>query len=425
MTVLERAEATLTSGASCPSCRHCGSDLTLIMADLGMSPIANDYVDPARHAGMEPFYPLEVFVCRACRLAQTRDVLRAESIFREDYAYFSSHSTSWVEHARRYVETMTARLSLGPHSCVVELASNDGYLLQFVKAAGIKCVGVEPCESVAAAARAKGIDTRVAFFGTAQAGALVAEGFAADLVTGNNVLAHVPDINDFLAGVALLLKPEGVATFEVQHLIRLMERNQFDTIYHEHFSYLSLIAAQRIFEAAGLRVFDVEEPPTHGGSIRFIACRSNASHRETPAVARVLAEERAFGLDDDAAYVKWAANVAETKRRLLELLIPLKRAGKTIAGYGAAAKGVTLLNYCGVAKDCLDFIVDRAPSKTFKLMPGVHVPILPPEAVFERKPDYLLILPWNLKEEIKAQMEGIRAWGGKFIIPIPVPVIEE
>ncbi|UFZ04774.1 class I SAM-dependent methyltransferase [Bradyrhizobium ontarionense] len=408
-----------------PKCRHCGDDLTLKLIDLGASPVANDYVDPANYTKAEPFYPLETFVCRGCRLAQTRDLLAASDIFRADYAYFSSHSTSWLDHARTYVQTMADRFKLGPASRHVEIASNDGYLLQYSIAKGISCLGVEPCESVALAARAKGIDTRVEFFGRAYATILREEGWSADLVTANNVLAHVPDINDFVGGVKILLNPEGVATFEVQHLLTLMQRHQFDTIYHEHFSYLSLIAGLRIFARAGLRVFDVELPETHGGSIRFFVCHQQASHPESPNVADVLARERAYGLHDDAIYIAWNEQVKETKRALLELLTALKRAGKKIVGYGAPAKGVTLLNYCGVRTDFLDFTVDRAPSKQGRYMPGVRIPILPPEAIFEARPDYVLILPWNIKNEIKAQMADIRNWGGRFIVPVPKATIEE
>lgn len=405
------------------SCRHCGTPLSLELADLGASPVANDYISPAAWGGMEPFFPLKVFVCTRCRLAQTMDLIQADALFRSDYAYFSSHSTTWLEHARVYVASMVERFGLGQGSHVVEVASNDGYLLQHVKAANIPHLGIEPCESVATAARGIGIDTLIAFFGARLAEQLAAEGKSADLIAANNVLAHVPDINDFVRGAAILLKPEGVATFEVQHLLRLMQKIQFDTIYHEHFSYLSLIAARHIFEAAGLRVFDVEELGTHGGSIRFFVCRKEASHPETENVARVLAEERAYGLHEDAVYEEWAARVRKTKRDLLKLLIDIKERGGTIAGYGAPAKGVTLLNYCGVARDFLDFTVDRAPSKQNRLLPGVHVPILAPEAIFARKPDYVLILPWNLKDEIMAQMAEIRSWGGKFIIPIPSPII--
>jgi hypothetical protein len=395
------------------------------LADLGASPVANDYVPAGEAGGMEPFYPLEVLVCTECRLVQTRDLLSDSDLFRADYAYFSSHSDSWLDHARRYVDGAIGRLGLNVTSQVVEVASNDGYLLQYFQQAGVPCLGIEPCRSVAEAAIGKGIPTRIEFFGTALARGLRAEGIVADLITANNVLAHVPDINDFVAGVAVLLGPEGVATFEVQHLLRLMERNQFDTIYHEHFSYISLIAARRIFDRAGLRVFDVEELPTHGGSIRFLVCRREASHAETANVARVLKEETEYGLTTDAAYERWAANIRRLKRDLLKLLIAIKDEGKSIAGYGAPAKGVTLLNYCGIGRDFLDFTVDRAPSKQGRLLPGVHVPILAPDAIVERKPDYVLILPWNLKDEIKSQMRAVREWGGRFIVPIPTPAIED
>jgi len=408
-----------------PKCRHCGHDLTLKLIDLGASPVANDYVDPANYTQAEPFYPLETFVCRECRLAQTRDLLAASDIFRADYAYFSSHSTSWLEHARAYVEDMARRFRLGANSRHVEIASNDGYLLQYSIKKGISCLGVEPCESVALAARDKGIETRITFFGRATANKLREEGWSADLITANNVLAHVPDINDFVGGIKTLLAPEGVATLEVQHLLTLMQRHQFDTIYHEHFSYLSLIAGLRIFAKAGLRVFDVELPETHGGSIRFFVCHEQASHAESPNVADVLARERAYGLHDDATYVAWNEQVKETKRALLELLVFLKRDNKKIVGYGAPAKGVTLLNYCGVRTDFLDFTVDRAPSKQGRYMPGVRIPILPPEAIIEAKPDYVLILPWNIKNEIKTQMAEIRSWGGRFIVPVPKATIEE
>ncbi len=408
-----------------PKCRHCGQELTLKLIDLGLSPVANDYVDPENYTKAEPFYPLEALVCRECRLVQTRDLLAASDIFRADYAYFSSHSTSWLEHASSYVDDMVKRFGLGSGSRHVEIASNDGYLLQYSLGKQIKCLGIEPCESVAVAARKKGIETRIEFFGRDYARKLLDEGWAADLITANNVLAHVPDINDFVGGVKILLSPEGVATFEVQHLLTLMQRHQFDTIYHEHFSYLSLIAGQRIFAKAGLRVFDVELPPTHGGSIRFFVAHEKSSHAESPRVSDVLAKERAYGLDGDAIYVAWNESVKETKRSLLELLVSLKRDGKTIVGYGAPAKGVTLLNFCGVAGDFLDFTVDRAPSKQGRYLPGVRIPIMPPEAIFEAKPDYVLILPWNIKDEIKTQMEGIRAWGGRFIVPVPKATIED
>jgi SAM-dependent methyltransferase len=408
-----------------PKCRHCGDDLSLKLISLGMSPVANDYVEPANYMKAEPFYPLEAFVCRNCRLVQTRDLLAASDIFRADYAYFSSHSTSWLDHASTYVDYMAARFDLGANSRHVEIASNDGYLLQYSMAKGIKCLGIEPCESVALAAREKNIETRVEFFGRQFADVLCGEGWTADLITANNVLAHVPDINDFVGGVKMLLAPNGVATFEVQHVLTLMQRHQFDTIYHEHFSYLSLIAGQRIFAKAGLRVFDVELPETHGGSIRFFVCHAQSSHPESPRVAEVLAKERAYGLDSDATYIAWNESVKETKRDLLDLLVSLKRKSKTIVGYGAPAKAVTLLNYCGVGVDFLDFTVDRAPSKQGHYLPGVRIPILPPEAIIEAKPDYVLILPWNIKQEIKEQMAEIRSWGGQFIVPVPKATIEE
>jgi hypothetical protein len=351
-------------------------------------------------------------------------MLAAGDIFRADYAYFSSHSSSWLEHAKTYVEDMARRFGLTPASRHVELASNDGYLLQYSMAKGIQCLGIEPCESVALAGRAKGIDTRIEFFGRNYARQLLTEGWAADLITGNNVLAHVPDINDFLDGVKLLLAPDGVATFEVQHLLRLMQRHQFDTIYHEHFSYLSLIAGARIFAKAGLRVFDVERPETHGGSIRFFVCHAHSARSESPRVAKLLDEEQAYGLDSDAIYIAWNESVKATKRDLLELLVELKRQSKTIVGYGAPAKAATLLNYCGIGSDFLDFTVDRAPSKQGRYLPGVRIPIFPPEANFEAKPDFVLILPWNLKDEIKAQMREIRSWGGRFIVPVPKATIE-
>ncbi len=411
-------------GDATPSCRHCGTPLTLTLLDLGMSPVANDLIDPERQSAMEPFYPLKIMVCSECRLAQTRDFHSGDDIFREDYVYFSSFSTSWLDHAKRYVDGMVERFGLGPESTVIEIASNDGYLLQFVKEKGIKAVGVEPCRSVAEAAQQKGIDTRIAFVGKSFGESMAAEGLKADLIPANNVFAHVPDINDFVAGAAAMLKPEGVATFEVQHLLRLMQRNQFDTMYHEHFSYLSLIAAQRIFKHSGLRVFDVEELPTHGGSIRFFVCHDGASHAETPNVARVLNEERAYGMHEDDVYRAWQEQVRETKRAFLSLLIDLKRQGKTIVGYGAPAKGNTLLNYCGIGTDFLEFTTDLAPAKQGKLLPGSHIPIRAPEAIFEAKPDYVVILPWNLKEEIKEQMAGIREWGGQFVIPSRTPSIE-
>jgi SAM-dependent methyltransferase len=416
--------APITPGFT-PKCRHCGDELSLRLISLGMSPVANDYVEPSNYMKAEPFYPLEAFVCRGCRLVQTRDLLAAADIFRADYAYFSSHSTSWLDHASAYVDYMVSRFGLGNGSRHVEIAANDGYLLQYSMAKGISCLGIEPCESVAQEARRKKIETRVEFFGRSYANVLRAEGWTADLITANNVLAHVPDINDFVGGVRELLTPNGVATFEVQHLLTLMQRHQFDTIYHEHFSYLSLIAGQRIFAEAGLRVFDVELLETHGGSIRFFVCRDDAGHPESANVRDVLAREIEYGLRSDDVYVRWSESVMETKRAFVELLTRLKRQSKSIAGYGAPAKAVTLLNYCGVRTDFIDFTVDRAPSKQGRFLPGVRLPILAPEAIAEMKPDYVVILPWNIKDEIKEQMKEIRSWGGKFIVPVPTANIED
>jgi hypothetical protein len=394
------------------------------MANLGLSPVANDYVANERYREPEPFYPLEVRVCQGCRLAQTLDVRRADEIFRADYAYFSSHSTTWLKHAETYVDSMIRRFEFDRSSRIVEIASNDGYLLQFARARGLKCLGIEPSGSVARAAQENGIETLIEFFDAKMADRLVSNGWRADLLTANNVLAHVPDINDFVRGVSVLLAPEGVATFEVQHLLKLMQRHQFDTIYHEHFSYLSLLAAQRIFEKAGLRIFDVEELETHGGSIRFFICRVDASHPSQAAVERMLQDEIDYGLATDQIYRSWSAAVMETKRALLDLLIQLKRQNKSIVGYGAPAKAVTLLNYCGIGPDFLDYTVDRAPSKIGRFLPGVRLPILPPDAIFATKPDFILVLPWNIKDEIEAQLERVRDWGARFIIPIPVARIE-
>jgi len=402
------------------SCRHCGAPLSTVFADLGATPVSNDYLSEAKRHSAEPYYPLRAYVCSDCRLVQLEDFRRADDLFREDYAYFSSVSTSWVTHAQRYAEAMQSRFGLGAQSQVVEVASNDGYLLQFFKAAGVPVQGIEPCRSVADFATAqKGIPTLVEFFGAALGARLAAEGKAADLIAANNVLAHVPDINDFVSGFREILKPEGVATFEFPSLTNLIALNQFDTIYHEHFSYLSLLAVERILQANGLRVFDVERLPTHGGSLRVFACRAGASHATTEAVAAERAAEHAAGLGEDAVYLAFAEQVRETKRALLELLIGLKRQGKTIVGYGAPAKGNTLLNYCGIGADFLDFTVDRAVQKQGMYLPGTRLAIRAPEAIDALKPDYVLILPWNIKDEIIGQMAHIRDWGGQFIVPIP------
>jgi SAM-dependent methyltransferase len=401
-------------------CRHCAAALSVIFADLGATPVSNDYIPLSRRYDAEPYYPLRAYVCEKCRLVQLEDYRRATELFREDYAYFSSVSSSWVDHAHRYADAMEGRFKLGPLSNVVEIASNDGYLLQFFKAKGINVLGIEPSRSVAEyAIEKKDIPSLVEFFGRAVGARLNGEGKAADLMAANNVLAHVPDINDFVQGFRELLKPQGVATFEFPHLLNLIKFNQFDTIYHEHFSYLSLLAADQIFKANGLRVFDVEQIPTHGGSLRLFVCRDAAAWLTSVRVEGLLAIEKEAGLDDNKIYQAFAEQVRETKRALLSLLIELKRAGKTIVGYGAPAKGNTLLNYCGIGADMLEFTVDLSKKKQGMFLPGTRLPIKSPEAIDAVKPDYVLILPWNIKEEIMVQMARIRGWGGKFIVPIP------
>lgn len=413
------------ASASGAACRHCGAPLEIVLADLGNSPIANDLIPADRIGDPETTYPLEVRVCGQCWLAQAGDVLPADAIFRADYTYFSSHSSTWLAHAKAYVDMAVERFGLGADSRVVEVACNDGYLLQYVQEAGIPCLGVEPTSGPAEMARRMGIEVEIRFFGEAAGADLAERGWRADLLIANNVLAHVPDINDFVRGVAAILRPEGVATFEVQHLLRLMQGRQFDTIYHEHFSYLSLIAAERLFDAAGLRVFAVDNLPTHGGSVRFFVCRKDSARPNEASVESMRNEELEYGLDKPATYRAWSKDVLDTKFALLELCLGLKRQGKTIVGYGAPAKGVTLLNYCGVDSDFIDYTVDRAPSKKGCYLPGVHVPILDPSEILNTRPDYVLILPWNLKDEIKDQMAAVRDWGGRFITPVPKAKIED
>lgn len=401
------------------SCRFCGADLRHVFVDLGMSPPCESFLSHEQLNHGETFYPLTVYVCSECFLVQLQEYIAPDAIF-SDYAYFSSYSTSWLAHAERYVSMITERRGLGPESLVVELASNDGYLLQYFVQRGIPCLGVEPAANVAAAAREKGVESVTSFFGRALAQRLRDEGRRADLLLGNNVLAHVPDINDFVGGMAILLAPGGAITMEFPHLLRLMEGNQFDTIYHEHFSYLALGVVERIFAHHGLTVFDVEELPTHGGSLRIYA-RHSAEDGPAPSerVAAIKAQEAAAGLDTLAGYTAFAAQVEETKWALLSTLIELRRQGKTIVGYGAPGKGNTLLNFCGIRTDFLAYTVDRNPHKHGKYLPGTHIPIFPPEKIFETRPDYVLILPWNLRDEIVSQMSDIRAWGGQFIAPIP------
>jgi hypothetical protein len=399
-------------------CRLCGGGLEHTFVDLGMSPLCESFLAPRQLDAMEPYFPLHVLVCGGCFLVQLKEYVSPEHIFRE-YAYFSSYSTTWVAHAKRYCETITQRLGLGPESLVVELASNDGYLLQHFLPLGVPVLGIEPAVNVAKVAIDKGIPTRVDFFGVELAEALVIEGKRADLIAGNNVLAQVPDLNDFVAGMVRLLEPEGVITLEFPHLERLIAENQFDTIYHEHFSYFSLITIERLAARHRLKLIDVEELPTHGGSLRVYLAHAASMRPVAQSVPALLARERGLGFEDVATYASFGEQVKRTKRKLLSFLIEAKDQGKVICGYGAPGKGNTLLNYCGIGTDFLEFTVDRNPYKHGRFTPGMHVPIHGVEAIDARKPDYLLILPWNLKDEIIQQMRHIAAWGGKFIIPIP------
>ena len=405
-----------------PSCRFCDEPLDHVFADLGTSPLCESFVDPARAHEAEPFYPLVARVCGSCWLVQLEEFVSPEAIF-TDYAYFSSFSESWLDHARRYVDMVVERFGLGPSSRVVELASNDGYLLQYFAPHAVPVLGIEPAKNVALEAEARGVPTLTEFFGRAVGARLRDEGRGADLVIGNNVLAQVPDLNDFVGGIRALLNPDGVVTLEFPHLVRLMEENQFDTIYHEHFSYFSLLTAERILGHHGLAVFDVDELPTHGGSLRVYARHAAAGGEAAPAVAALRDREKGFGIDDVAAYRRFQEGVSATKRELLSLLIDLKGDGASIVGYGAPGKGNTLLNYCGIRTDLLDYTVDRNHHKHGKLLPGTRIPIHPVDRIRETKPDYVLILPWNLEAEIRAQMGDIREWGGRFIIPIPRAVI--
>jgi SAM-dependent methyltransferase len=384
-----------------------------------MSPLCESYVPAERLSSMERFYPLRVYVCERCLLVQLEEFVAPGEIFSE-YAYFSSYSDSWVEHARRYCELVTARFGLGPRSRVMEIASNDGYLLQHFVAKGIPVLGIEPAANVAQTAVAKGVPTVVRFFGRQAAEEIRGQHGAPDLIVGNNVLAHVPDINDFVSGMKALLKAGGVITMEFPHVLELIELNQFDTIYHEHFSYLSLGTVERIFGAHGLAVFDVERIPTHGGSLRIYACHAGDEGKPTSErVAALRALEASKGYDRLEAYLSFEESVRRTKRTLLEFLIRARGEGKRIVGYGAPGKGNTLLNYCGIRTDFLEFTVDRNPYKHGKFTPGTHIPILPPQRLLEARPDYVLILPWNLREEIVESLAGIREWGGRFVIPIP------
>jgi len=402
-----------------PSCRFCAAALRHTFVDLGMSPLCESYVPAERLAEMERFYPLHARVCERCLLVQLDEFVAPQDIFSE-YAYFSSYSDSWVAHAARYVDAAIQRFDIGRDDLVMEIASNDGYLLQHVAARGIRAVGIEPARNIAVVAQARGIDTVVEFFGRRLGHRLEADGFRADLLVANNVMAHVPDVNDFVAGMATVLAPEGVLTIEVPHLLQLVQGNQFDTIYHEHFSYFSFLTARALLEAHGLDVFDVEELSTHGGSLRIYAqLRATGRETVTAAVARLVERERALGYDTLEAHSRFSAQVTETKWGLLEFLIDARRAGRRVAGYGAPGKGNTLLNYCGIRSDLLEFTVDRNPYKQGRFLPGTHIPIRHPDALADERPDYVLILPWNLKEEIAEQLAGMRRWGTRFVVPIP------
>jgi SAM-dependent methyltransferase len=388
-----------------------------------MSPLCESYVDTRDLDKMEAFYPLHAYVCGNCFLVQLLEYVKAEDIYTE-YAYFSSYSDSWLAHAKGYVEMITDRLNLNASSSVFELASNDGYLLQYFVERGIPAIGIEPAANIAKVANERGIQTFVRFFGEKAARELVESGHRADLLLGNNVLAHVPDINDFVKGMKILLAPEGVITMEFPHLLRLMEENQFDTIYHEHFSYLSFMTVEQIFECFGLKLFDVEQIPTHGGSLRIYACHEGDGSRPMTDRARELKQEEVtYGLRNVDTYSLFSDQVKDTKYKLLTLLIDLKKKKKSIVGYGAPGKGNTLLNYCGIRTDFLDYTVDRNPYKHDKVLPGTHIPIYAPDKIRETRPDYIMILPWNLKEEVMNQNAYIRDWGGQFIVPIPEPEI--
>ena len=400
-------------------CRFCGSALDNTFVDLGMSPLCESYVSIEHLNEMEPFYPLHVYVCSHCFLVQLEEYVSPENIFSE-YAYFSAFSDSWLKHASDYVEMITDRLGLTPHSRVIEVASNDGYLLQYFVERGIPALGIEPAANVAKAAEGRGVQTLVQFFGEKTATEVKDQYGSADLVIANNVLAQVPDLNDFVTGFKKVLSPRGTVTLEFPHLQRLMAGNQFDTIYHEHFSYFSFITAEKIFLKHGLKLYDVEELPTHGGSLRLYAGHlDDRSKNVSPAVVELRKREFDLGFENLGTYFDFDEKVKETKRQILDFLIKAKRSGKTIVGYGAPGKGNTLLNYCGIRTDFIDYTVDRNPYKQGKYLPGTRIPILPPERIQETRPDYLFVLPWNLKEEIMEQMDFVRSWGCRFAVPIP------
>jgi SAM-dependent methyltransferase len=405
------------------ACRFCRANLKKTFVDLGMSPLCETYPSADDLNQGEVYYPLRVYVCEKCFLVQLEEYEKPENIF-SDYPYFSSFSDSWLKHSEDYCEKMTARFGLSARSLVVEVASNDGYLLQYFVRRQVPVLGIEPAANVAKVAIEKAVPTLVRFFGTQLARELAAEGRCADLVLGNNVLAQVPDVNDFVEGLKILLKPQGVLTLEFPHLLRLIERNEFDTIYHEHFSYFSMLTTARILEAHALKVFDVEELPTHGGSLRVFASRAeDKTHVVNQMVGDLIAEEKKAGLGSTEGYESFARQVKETKFALLEFLIAAARQGKTVAGYGAPGKSATLLHYCGIGKDLIAYTVDRSPHKQGRFLPGSRIPIYHPDRIRETRPDYVVILPWNLKDEIVDQLQYIREWGGRFVVPIPKVMI--
>ena len=428
MTTLTAASPTTTTSSSDnqpkssgQKCRFCGKGLSQTFVDLGMSPMCESYQADTNHG--ETYYPLHTYVCDNCFLVQLDEYESREAIF-SDYLYFSSFSDSWLKHAETYCDKMISRFGLNQQSFAVEVASNDGYLLQYFVKRNVPVLGVEPAANVAKVAEEKGVPTLVEFFGTELAKKLVAEGRSADLVLGNNVFAQVPDLNDFTEGLKVLLKPEGVLTLEFPHLLKLIELNEFDTIYHEHFSYFSMLTTVKIMEAHGMKVFDVDELKSHGGSLRVYACRKESkTHAVGPNVAKVLADEKNAGLYSVGGYKGYAKQVKETKLALLDVLLKAAKEGKSVAGYGAPGKSATLLHYCGITKDLISYTVDRSPYKHGRFLPGTHIPIYHPDKIRETKPDFVVILPWNLKDEIMKQLDFIREWGGRFIVPIPKAAI--
>jgi SAM-dependent methyltransferase len=418
-TVPQKADSQTSTKTEAKSCRFCGAGLQRTFVDLGMSPLCETYPAATDLNRGEVYYPLHVRVCEKCWLVQLEEYESVEKIF-SDYAYFSSYSDSWLKHCEKYCNTMKTRFGLDQKSFVVEVASNDGYLLQYFVRQDVPVLGIEPAANVAEVAIGKGVPTLVRFFGTELAKELAEDGRAADLVLGNNVLAQVPDLNDFVEGLKILLKPEGVLTLEFPHLLRLIELNEFDTIYHEHFSYFSLLTTVKLMEAHGLRVFDVEELKSHGGSLRVYACRAEGkTHKVEPHVKKVLADEARAQLDRTEGYRGFASQVEETKFALVEFLLRAAQEGKKVAGYGAPGKSATLLHYCGIRKDLIEYTVDRSPYKQGRFLPGNHIPIHHPDRIAQTKPDYVVILPWNLKDEIMQQLQFIREWGGRFVVPIP------